>query len=365
MNPPADELNVEGGGGAAGKRAMIPPAGPARHFEPWRRALAEAVTDPSELIAMLQLDPALLPAARRAAAVFGLKVPRGFVGLMGRGDPADPLLRQVLPLGEETLDSPGFGPDPVGDLAAARAPGLLHKYHGRALLMTTGGCAVNCRYCFRREFPYARAALTPARLDAAVGELASIPGLSEVILSGGDPLALPTGRLAAVTRRLAGLSSLRRIRIHTRTPVVLPERVDAPLLRWLESLPWRRVVVLHANHPREVGEPLRRACEALAATGTTILNQSVLLAGVNDDADVLAELSEALFDAGVLPYYLHVLDRVRGAAHFEVPALRATGLHEELRRRLPGYLVPGLVREEAGAPYKVPIGSPFGPPAGC
>ena len=328
-------------------------------------ALAEAVTDPAELIALLDLDPALLPAARRAAARFGLKVPRTYVGMMGRGDPTDPLLRQVLPLEEEALDSPGFGPDPVGDLAAARVPGLLHKYRDRALLMTTGACAVNCRYCFRREFPYADAALTPARLAAAVGELASITGLSEVILSGGDPLALPTARLAAVTRRLADLSSLRRIRIHTRTPVVLPERVDRPFLDWLESLPWRRVVVLHANHPREISGPLKRACAAMAAGGTTLLNQSVLLAGVNDDADLLAELSEALFGAGVLPYYLHMLDRVRGAAHFEVPAGRAAELHEELGRRLPGYLVPRLVREEAGAPYKVPIGSPFWPPTRC
>jgi len=365
MNPPADELTVGGGEDAAGKRAMIPPAGPARHFEPWRKALAEAVTDPAELVAALGLDPALLPAARRAAAVFGLKVPRDYLDRMERGNPSDPLLRQVLPLEDETLDRPGFGPDPVGDLAAARAPGVLHKYRDRALVITTGACAVNCRYCFRREFPYAEAALTPARLDAAVGELGAVAGLSEVILSGGDPLVLPTARLAAVTRRLAGLPSLKRLRIHTRTPVVLPERVDAPLLRWLASLPWRRVMVLHANHPREISRSVRQACAALADTGTTLLNQSVLLAGVNDDADVLAELSEALFHAGVLPYYLHMLDRVRGAGHFEVDGDRAAALHEELRRRLPGYLVPSLVREEAGAPYKVPIGSPFGQPTRC
>ena len=344
---------------------MIPLAGPARHFEPWRKSLADAVTDPAELLAILELDPGLLAAARKAAALFGLKVPRSYLDRMVRGDPSDPLLRQILPLGDETLDRPGFGPDPVGDLAAARAPGLLHKYRDRALVMTTGACAVNCRYCFRREFPYAEAALTPARLETTVRELGAIAGLTEVILSGGDPLVLPTARLAALTRSLSGLASLKRLRIHTRTPVVLPERVDTPLLRWLASLPWRRVMVLHANHPREISVALRQACAALAGTGTTLLNQSVLLAGVNDDADTLTDLSEALFDAGVQPYYLHMLDRVRGAAHFEVAEARAAALHEELRRRLPGYLVPALVREKAGEPYKVPIGSPFGPPTRC
>jgi EF-P beta-lysylation protein EpmB len=338
---------------------MIPPARPARHFEPWRQALAEAVTDPAEIFRILGLDPALLPAARRAAASFGLKVPRGFVGKMRPGDPGDPLLRQVLPIDAETLPAKGFGPDPVGDRAAGCAPGVLHKYHGRALVMTTGACAVNCRYCFRREFPYAEAALTPARLGDAIVALERIEDLSEVILSGGDPLVLPTQRLAALTRRLVPLPRLSRLRIHSRTPVVLPERVDPPFLGWLSSLPWRVALVLHVNHPREVGDELRAACAAMAATGTTLMNQSVLLAGVNDNEAVLAELSEVLFDAGVVPYYLHQLDRVRGAAHFEVPEQRARELHEALLRRLPGYLVPRLVRETAGAPYKVPTGSPF------
>ena len=344
---------------------MIPPAAPPRHFEPWRESLARAVTDPAELLGLLDLDPALLPAARRAATRFGLKVPRGFVELMRKGDPGDPLLRQVLPLGVETLPAAGFGPDPVGDLAAARVPGLLHKYRGRALLVASGGCAVNCRYCFRREFPYADEALTPARLDQAVAGLAAIPGLEEVILSGGDPLSLPTARLAALTRRLRALPGLARLRIHTRTPVVLPERVDPPLTGWLASLPWQRVVVLHVNHPREVSPALADACAAMARAGATLLNQSVLLAGVNDDEETLATLSDALFAAGVLPYYLHLLDRVRGAAHFEVPEGRARALHDGLRRRLPGYLVPRLVREEAGAAYKVPADAGPRPASRC
>lgn len=343
--------------GVALDPVMITPAVPARHSEPWREELAKAVTDPAELLEMLALDPALLPAARRAAALFGLRVPRGFVARMRRGDVADPLLRQVLPLGAETEPAAGFGPDPVGDLAALQAPGVLAKYRGRALLMTTGACAVNCRYCFRREFPYEAGALTPARLAAAVDALAQLSGLEEVILSGGDPLVLPTARLARISAALETLPTLRRLRIHTRTPVVLPERVDQALLDWLRALPWRTVVVLHVNHPRELSDALRAALAALAAHGATLLNQSVLLRGVNDDEDTLAALSAGLFEAGVLPYYLHLLDRAAGTAHFDVPQDEAARLHAGLVTRLPGYLVPRLVREVAGAEAKTPAAS--------
>jgi L-lysine 2,3-aminomutase len=333
---------------------MIPPDVAARHFEPWRRELAESVTDPAELLRLLELDPALLPAAHLAAARFGLRVPRAFLAQMRRGDPRDPLLLQVLPLAAELREHAGFGPDPVGDLGALQAPGLLGKYHGRALLMTTGACAVHCRYCFRREFPYDAGALTPARLAAAVAALAATPELEEVILSGGDPLSLPTARLEAITAALGVLPGLRRLRIHTRTPVVLPARVDGLLLEWLGALPWRTVVVLHVNHPRELSAAVCAALASLAASGATLLNQAVLLAGVNDDEDTLAALSTGLFEAGVLPYYLHLLDRVSGTAHFEVPAERAMRLHAGLLARLPGYLVPRLVRELPGAASKVP-----------
>lgn len=335
---------------------MIPPDAAARHFASWRRELAEAVTDPAELLEVLQLDPALLPAARRAAARFGLRVPRSFITRMRPGDPRDPLLLQVLPLGAELEAQPGFGPDPVGDLAALQAPGVLAKYHGRALLMTTGACAVHCRYCFRREFPYGTGALTPARLAAAVETLAATPGLEEVILSGGDPLALPTSRLAGITSALRALPGLQRLRIHTRTPIVLPSRVDQQLLEWLAGLPWKTVIVLHVNHPRELSGDVRAAVAELAAHGATLLNQSVLLAGVNDDEDTLAELSVGLFDAGVLPYYLHLLDRVAGTAHFDTSLQHAAALHAGLLARLPGYLVPKLVRESPGAASKLPAG---------
>lgn len=344
---------------------MIPPDAAARHFEPWRKELAAAVTDPAELLELLELDPALLPAARLAAALFGLKVPRAFIASMRRGDPCDPLLLQVLPLGAESAPSPGFVSDPVGDVAALRAPGLIAKYRGRALLMTTGACAVHCRYCFRRAFPYEDGALTPARLAAAIEALTTMPGLDEVILSGGDPLALPTSRLLHITDALRALPGLRRLRIHTRTPVVLPARVDDALLTWLRGLPWRTVTVLHVNHPRELSADVRAAVAALAATGTLLLNQAVLLRGVNDDEDTLAELSLELLEAGVTPYYLHLLDRVTGTAHFEVTEARAALLHAGLLRRLPGYLVPKLVREVAGAPSKVSIPSAGDTPGGC
>lgn len=349
----------------AANPAMIPPDTAARHLEPWRQELAEAVTDPAELLRLLALDPALLPAARRAADRFGLRVPRAYLANMRRGDPHDPLLVQVLPLAAELEDHAGFGPDPVGDLAAVNVPGVLNKYQGRALLLTTGACAVNCRYCFRREFPYGEAALTPARLATAVDTLAATPGLEEVILSGGDPLVLPTARLIRITTALGALPGLRRLRIHTRTPVVLPTRVDAPLLDWLAGLPWRVAIVLHVNHPRELSAEVVAACAALARSGVTLLNQSVLLKGVNDDGATLAELSLRLFDAGVLPYYLHLLDRVAGTAHFDTSAQAAAQLHAGLRARLPGYLVPQLVREVPGASAKSPVGTAGDPLDGC
>ncbi|HUG97919.1 MAG TPA: EF-P beta-lysylation protein EpmB [Gammaproteobacteria bacterium] len=344
---------------------MIPPGAAARHFEPWRRELAAAVTDPAELLQILGLDPSLLPAARRAAKLFGLRVPRSFIARMRPGDPRDPLLLQVLPLGAEAGAVRGYQSDPVGDLAALQAPGVLAKYQGRALLLTTGACAVHCRYCFRRAFPYEAGALSQARLAAAVASLAAMPDLDEVILSGGDPFALPTARLARISTALCELPGLRRLRIHTRTPIVLPARVDGLLLAWLGNLPWRTVIVLHVNHPRELSPDVRAALAALAAGGTTLLNQAVLLKDVNDDAGTLAQLSRELFAAGVLPYYLHLLDRVAGAAHFDTPETKAIELHAALRRRLPGYLVPRLVREVPGAPSKVPVASAGDLADGC
>lgn len=304
---------------------------------------------------MLSLDPRLLPAARRAAGEFPLKVPRGFVARMRKGDPDDPLLRQVLPLGEELAEATGFVPDPVGDLHSVAGSGVLRKYRGRVLLIATGACAVHCRYCFRREFPYSEHLAAAESWRGAIEELRSDPTVSEVILSGGDPLMLADQKLRSFTDELSGIAHLVRLRVHTRVPVVLPERVDEGLLAWIASIRQRIAVVIHANHAHELDASVADAMARLAAAGAILLNQSVLLRGVNDSADALVELSERLFETGVLPYYLHLLDRVRGSAHFEVGGPRAAALMREVAARLPGYLVPRLVREEARGSFKTPV----------
>ena len=318
----------------------------------WRHAWRDAIRDPVELLEVLGLPHLAAGLSADAQAQFPLRVPRGFVMRMRHGDPNDPLLRQVLPLDDEDRIVPGFGLDAVGDSAANAGTGILHKYQGRALLVATGSCAVHCRFCFRRHFPYAEQTAAANHWQAAIDFLRADPSISELLLSGGDPLSLATGKLAELTDALRDLPSLRRLRLHTRLPVVLPERVDGALLDWLRGLPWPVAIVIHANHANEIDEGVVQALCRLRETGAVLLNQSVLLRGVNDDARTLAELSETLFEAGVLPYYLHQLDRVAGVAHFEVEDGRARSLHSELQSILPGYLVPRLVREVAGAPGK-------------
>jgi EF-P beta-lysylation protein EpmB len=332
---------------------------PASQTPRWQTEMADAITSPDALVAALGLDPQLLTSAHAAAAGFRLRVPRGYVARMRPGDPHDPLLRQILPVARELEEVADYVADPVGEHAALRAPGLLQKYHGRALIITTSACAIHCRYCFRREFPYSEQGGDASRWSAALEEIAGDSSLEEIILSGGDPLSLSDARLTSLTDALTAIPHVRRLRVHTRQPVVLPSRVDDGLVCWLRTLRLPTVFVLHANHPNEIDSDVRAACTRLRANGVTLLNQSVLLSGVNDDADVLAELSRRLFEAGVLPYYLHVLDRVRGAAHFEIVEERARKLAGELSARLPGYLVPRLVRELYGAPAKVTLPPQF------
>ena len=333
-------------------RRMIA-ASPVEHKPPaWQRALAEAVTDPAELCALLGLPARLVEPARRASGAFRLRVPRGFIARMRPGDPHDPLLRQVLPLAAEDEAVPGFTSDPLGELGLRAGNGLLQKYRGRALLIATGACAVHCRYCFRRHFPYARENAAGGRWGAALDALRHAPDVGEVILSGGDPLSLTDARLAGLAAELAAVPHVRRLRIHTRQPIVLPERVDAELAGWLAPLPIAKIVVVHCNHANEIDAEVRAAMQRLRDCGATLLNQSVLLRGVNDTVSALEALSETLFSCGVLPYYLHLLDRVQGAAHFDVPVAEATALMRGLAARLPGYLVPRLAREEPGRPAK-------------
>ena len=321
----------------------------------WKNLLAQSIRDPVELLALLDLPPADPEQMRAAAQLFPLRVPRGFIARMDKGNPDDPLLRQVLPLGAECQRVTGFDTDPVGESGANRGGGVLHKYPGRVLWITTGACAIHCRYCFRRHFPYNETKTTTDQWQSAFDYLAIHPEIDEVILSGGDPFMLTNGHLEPLLTRLDALPQLARLRIHTRLPVVLPERIDTPLLSLLAGRRLSVVVVIHANHPNELDNNVAEALAALRTAGVTLLNQSVLLAGVNDDADTLATLSKRLFDLGVLPYYLHLLDRVAGAAHFLVEDERATALVTALRQRLSGYLVPQLVREQSGKPCKQPV----------
>lgn len=320
---------------------------------PWQRLLKEAVRDPVELCRLLQLPDQYHAAAVQAARGFPLFVPRGYLALMRRGDPADPLLRQVLPLADELAEAPGFSADPVGDGPSMVSPGLLNKYAGRALLVLTGACAVHCRYCFRRQFPYDEMPRSPAEWAPALGRIAADETIEEVILSGGDPLTLRDEPLAQLAERLAEIGHVRRLRVHTRLPIVLPARVCGDLLAWLRGTRLTPIMVVHANHPAELSPEVEAALGRLAESGVPLLNQSVLLAGVNDSADVLTELCRRLVDLRVLPYYLHQLDRVLGAAHFEVAISTGRRLMAQLRRRLPGYAVPRYVREMPGEAHKI------------
>jgi EF-P beta-lysylation protein EpmB len=321
----------------------------------WQKLWREAINDPRELLSLLGLDVLARQISDRAAKQFPLRVPRGFAARMRHGDAADPLLRQVLPVIDEELLVPGFDFDAVGDAAAKGATGVIHKYDGRALLVATGSCAVHCRYCFRRHFPYGEETAAANQWRQALDYLQADTSISEVLLSGGDPLSLSTAKLVELTDALRRLPHIRRLRLHTRLPVVLPERIDAPLLAWLRDLPWPVVIVIHANHANELDASVADALSKLRSAGATLLNQSVLLRGVNDHAETLVTLSERLFETGVLPYYLHQLDRVAGTAHFEVADDRARELLDALHGRLPGYLVPRLVREVAGAPGKTAV----------
>jgi EF-P beta-lysylation protein EpmB len=320
----------------------------------WRQQWREAVTDARELLTLVGLEhlAGTLPADD---AGFSLRVPRGFVSRMQQGNARDPLLLQVLPQLAELVETQGYSVDAVGDMAARSAQGVLHKYEGRALLIASGSCAINCRYCFRRYFPYGDEMAAAGQWRKALEHVRQDDSIRELILSGGDPLSLATAKLAELTQGLADIPHVTRLRIHTRLPVVLPARIDDAFQRWLADLPLQKVVVLHANHAHEFDTHVDQACARLRDAGATLLNQTVLLRGINDDADALAALSERMFAAGVLPYYLHQLDRVQGAAHFEVDDARALALVDDLRRQLPGYLVPKLVREVGGEASKRPL----------
>ena len=325
----------------------------------WRQQLAQAATSPAALVEQLQLDTSILEAAEQANRIFRQKAPANFIRKISPGDPRDPLLLQILPHARELISQPGYEHDPVGDLNALKAPGVLQKYQGRVLLIVTGACAIHCRYCFRRHYPYADASSTGTELPAALDYIRSDTSIHEVILSGGDPLMLSDEKLSNLIEALNGIAHLKRLRIHSRMPVVLPDRITDAFIATLQDSPLTCSVVIHANHAREIGEQERQALYRLRTAGIVLLNQAVLLRGVNDSRNALAELSETLFEAGVLPYYLHLLDPVDGAAHFDVDLQTGVKLIKELRRILPGYLVPQLVKEQPGEPHKTPAADLF------
>lgn len=320
----------------------------------WQQVLRDAIRDVSELLDILELDPLVTDWLQPGADEFPLLVPRGFVARMRKRDPDDPLLRQVLPAGNERADHQGFTKDPLLEVPLAH-DGVITKYPSRALLVTTSACPVHCRYCFRRHFPYASQQASRGDWSDALRILKNRAGLREVILSGGDPLSLSNRRLSDLISELETIESVTTVRIHSRFPIVIPERVDSGLLGLLKQTRLRTVLVVHCNHANEIDEAVSSMLDQVRATGTLLLNQSVLLRGINDDADCLEALSYRLFESEILPYYLHQLDRVAGAAHFECDGTTALKLIADLRARVPGYLVPRLVQELPGELSKTPL----------
>jgi len=325
----------------------------------WQTQLSGAVTHVKDLADMLGLS--LDGADWDPNPAFPMRVPMPYVSRMRRGDRSDPLLRQVVPELAEKASAPGFESDPLQEASATLAPGLMQKYRGRVLVIAAENCAVNCRYCFRRNFPYAhhRHDSTFPMLDRVKDD----PSIREVILSGGDPLIMPDERLSILVANIEDIPHVNRLRIHTRLPVVIPQRISEPLIEILANTRLNTVVVAHFNHANEIDENVAVAFGALRQAGITLLNQSVLLAGVNDDDVTLCDLSEALFEIGILPYYLHLPDRVKGTSHFHVGIDTAIRLHGAVQSKLPGYLVPKLVQETPGQPAKELITSDSLPPA--
>ena len=334
---------------------IIPHTSTDAHQPCWQEELATAIRDPAVLLKRLDINPAQLDSSAAAQQAWSIRVPLPYVQRMRKGDINDPLLRQVLPLGAEALSVPGFSNDPLGEEGANPIPGVVHKYHGRALLIISPACAIHCRYCFRRHFPYEDNTLGKGEWQAALDYLANDESISEVIYSGGDPLAANDNFLLWITEQIAAIPHIKRLRIHTRLPLVIPSRIDQSCLHWLTATRLKVVMVWHINHANEIDGAVRQKAQILKRHGIELLNQSVLLKQVNDSVQTLIALSEQLFEAGILPYYIHRLDKVAGAAHFNVSDEKIQRLQQELFTLLPGYLVPRFVCEQAGAHTKLAL----------
>lgn len=337
------------------KPPMIPRTLPTLQVKSWQEELQHLIRDPRVLFEKLELDESGLSDARAAHTLFPLKVTESFLSRIKKRSLSDPLLRQILPLGIEANDAPGYCTDPLQEDQFQPVPGLIHKYRSRVLLVTSSQCAIHCRYCFRRHFPYDQQRLDHQHWPAIVEYLQSKPEINEVILSGGDPLSASDRQLERLVEQIAKIAHIRRLRVHSRMPIILPSRVTQELLRALCGSRLKIIMVVHCNHAQEIDSLVVSAMTKFREAGMTLLNQSVLLKGVNDDAIALAELSESLFEAGVHPYYLHTLDRVSGAQHFERDERYARELYTALSAILPGYLMPKLVKEEPHKPAKTLI----------
>ncbi len=324
----------------------------------WQKELANCFTSLESLLEYLSINPQTLAISvndhSRARKLFPMRVPRPFADLMQAGNWHDPLLQQVIPQHAEYNNKPGFVEDPLEEQNNPNK-GIIHKYKSRILLVVRGGCAVNCRYCFRRHFPYQDNHIKHANYDSVITYVRQHTEINEVIFSGGDPLMANDAHLEALALNISAIANVKRLRIHTRLPVVIPSRINDEFLAWVRQLEVKLVMVMHINHANEVSPALKQKCQQLQQAGVTLLNQSVLLAGINNNADALEALSESLFDAGILPYYLHMFDPVKGASHFDVPRAEGQHIMAELIKRLPGFLVPKLVKELAGQPGKTPI----------
>ena len=323
----------------------------------WQRALANVVKTPQELYTLLELSTDQLPAALAASQDFALRVPRAFVQRMQKNNWDDPLLKQVLPLGRELEFEPGFSSDPLAEADHNPTPGLIHKYQGRVLLIVSGGCAINCRYCFRRHFAYQDNNPSRQQWQKTLDYVRQDDSIHEVILSGGDPLVASDALLSELVQHIAAIDHVKTLRIHTRLPIVIPQRITQQCIEWMQQPRLQTVMVVHCNHANEIDAEVEQALAKLKSAGITLLNQSVLLHGVNNTSSALSQLSQRLFSCGVLPYYLHLLDPVTGAAHFHVEEQHGQTLIQSLQANLPGYLVPKFVKEEPGEPSKTAISS--------
>jgi EF-P beta-lysylation protein EpmB len=320
----------------------------------WQKEIAMSFSDPVLLLKYLELPLENFTDDIKARQLFPMRVPRPFAARMQKGNPFDPLFMQVFTSRKEFEPAQGFSTDPLQEQDNKQS-GILHKYQNRLLLLVRGGCAVNCRYCFRRHFPYSDNHLNKQQWQQALNYIIANPQIDEVIYSGGDPLMAKDDFLAWLTTQIEAIPHIKRLRIHTRLPVVIPSRITTELITWFTQTRLKPVMVLHVNHANEIDAGLAKSMQKLRQAGVTLLNQAVLLKGINDTADQQIALNEGLFEIGVMPYYLHVLDKVQGAEHFDSPDAKAKEIMRDLIKRQPGYLVPKLVREISGQPGKTPL----------